>query len=255
MDQKTIPSTRRTGEVRTIGGQVLRLEATPEMFDEVKAFIEAHAVFLSTMQSERVVSKGGCGNYSRYPIEQLKYAGGGYSGNGGFIEALEITDPPDERCGHVLYHAMERPFMLESNLFIEFSSKENLLHAFEQLWNHSDELNTRTPKQTGFLRTIDCGPLTPWFYATGNQELLGDVVIVPDWGNDPIYKVGQQYIVHTEYGQRLKTCMGAFTTNRPNSECRRYVLWHDGTYWNGSGEPPKAVKNKSYPVISSTTYR
>lgn len=255
MDQKTIPSTRRIGEVRTIGGQILRFEATPEMFDEVKAFIEAHAIFLSNMQSERIVGKGGCGFYSRYRIEQLKYAGGGHSGNGGFIEALEITDPPDGRCGFILYQSMERPFVLEANLFVEFSSKESLLLAFEQLWNHSDELSTKAPKHPGFIRTIDCGPLTPWFYATGNQELLGDVVIVPDWGNDPIYKVGQRYIVHTEHGQRLKTCMGAFTSNKPNPEFRRYVLWHDGTYWNGSDEPPKAVKNRDYPIVSSTKHR
>lgn len=255
MDQKTIPSTRQIGEVRTIGGQVLRLEATSDEFDEVKKFIETHAIFLSTARSERIISKGGYGNFSRYTIKQLEYAGGGHLGNGGYIEALEISDPPDDRCGYVLHHLVEKPFTLESNLFIEYSSKEHLLQAFESLWRIGDDLQAKAAKQAGFLRTVHCGPLTPWFYATGNQELLGDVVIVPDWGNDPTYKVGRQYIVKTQHGQRLKICMGARTSSKPNS-VSRYVLWHDGTYWDGSEDPPKkAVNNTRYPIVSSTKHR
>ena len=253
MNQKNIPTVRTYREVRLLNGSLLSIQVDDDKADAVVACLMEHVVFAEIGGGKRVVTKGSYGRYTRYDIVQHHYAGGGHPGNGGFIEALEIRDPPNERCRFVLYAVHQVPFGLEQGFFVEFQSLEDLVSAYKAHWGHNHQrIQSDAPAFPGFLRLVPCGALTPWFYAVGHQELHRDFVIVPEWGNDPMYPPGKQFVVTPKGGcSRTKTCMGArvLTDHHPNGnpeDVRHYVLWDDGTCWNGHGTPPKASKTQPW---------
>lgn len=225
-------------EGRTGGGQQVRFSAREEDVDIVKqamGLVEE----LDIPSTKRVLLKhGGYGAYTRYDVEQHRYAGGGHSGGGGFIEVLEIKNPPDDRHGIVIYESDS----LHGTRFTEFDSLEHAKNAFEGYWSMPDKTRQRFPQKPGFMRSVECGRLTPWFYAIGDEELVGDYAFPEGLQDDPVFRFGRQFLVErqTDKGRKvrnLKTCMGTrfveYERGGWAEEKRRatyrLVYWDDGT--------------------------
>ena len=174
------------------------------------------------------VSHGGYGRYSRYDIEQLHYAGG----HGGYNEVLHIKDVPDGRCGFV-FHSYRSARMGSS--FVEMDSIESLNKLWELHWTHPINMMEKLGEQPGFVRFVDCGPMTPWFYAVGDQCISGDFVIPRIFDEHPIYRVGRKFVVDSfSRPKQVRTCVGAIENVRKDGYggkelTRLRVFFDDGT--------------------------
>jgi hypothetical protein len=79
----------------------------------------------------------------------------------------------------------------------------------------------------------------PWFYAIGDEELIGDYAFPDGLQDDPVYRFGRKFLV---CGYRevpmVKTCMGARfvegeTEYPPHDKVQyRLVYWDDGSVWD-----------------------
>jgi hypothetical protein len=229
------------GEAMTGHNQVVRFKAPSGRREAVEAFFRENIAHIELPEEQPVpkgrTSHGAYGHYSRYEIRQHGYAGGGYPGNGGFIEVLEIKNPPDGRCGVVIYEESSPP---QRCSFSEWESVEQAEAAYEKVWTSREERRQEIYRQSpGFIRTVPCGYLTPWFYAVGEQELSGDYAIVPGWHNDHVYRLGGQYVVYDANGvATVKTCMGSRVFQKKsehyphNPQKVRVIQWEDGSYWS-----------------------
>jgi hypothetical protein len=219
-------------------GQRVEFTCNPDDVDEVKEFLKTKIRDIdSTVVTKRSnVSHGGLGRYTRYDITQHKYAGGG----SGYIEVLEIKHPPDHRCGIVIHEHCG----YSGSVFIEWETLADAEKAFESFWSSRDN---NFAELEGFLRRVSCKGLCPWFYAVGNEELLNDFAISSGLEDDPVYRLGERFVVYSDDndGQpAIKTCMGTryLTKDRQYghrlhlNETKRYrrVHWHDGTIWDES---------------------
>jgi len=81
------------------------------------------------------------------------------------------------------------------------------------------------------VRHVICGPFQPWFYAVGDQHIMGDTV----------FRVGRKFLLTDFYGQKtIKTCLGCSHIFSPykddwrNTDAEKYLLiyWSDGSVWN-----------------------
>jgi len=115
------------------------------------------------------VPKGGYGIDSIYNIVQHKYAGGGNTACGGYIEVLEIKDPPNNRCGIIIHEYLAHI----GHTFTEWQSLEYALSAYDKSWTWKDTCNS-SPSLPGFVRYVFCGQQMPWFYA--DDDIVGDYV-------------------------------------------------------------------------------
>ena len=232
------------GETRTDDGRLVRFTCSPEELETVREYIAIHirSVDIPTTNHSQT-SHGAYGRLSRYSIRQHRYAGG----SGGFIEVLEITDPPDDRCGIVIHDHWGG----QSN-FSEWSSLEQATNNFETVVGNS-ELD-RLKKLPGFIRQVNCSYLTPWFYAVGTQVLFGDFVLPENMQDDPVYRCGQQFVVYDAHHiPTIKTCIGTRFITREESRyvhraySHRLVYWEDGTIWDDSRQstqPPRPLLEK-----------
>jgi hypothetical protein len=196
-----------------------------------------------TTQVTTELEHGWYAGLSRYRLKKLKYAGCA-DGYPGFTEALEIEDPPNGRGRGVLYNYDGRA----GSWFAEFNTPLQAERAYERWWGQCHALpymqEQMLSKLFGFRRFVQLGPLTPWFYALGNEQLYtGGVydrdVVLPDWLCDhPTYRLGSWWLV-TGYGDvpRPVQCLGALHTIEPYKqdgwrEVNRDVVrvyWSDGT--------------------------
>lgn len=240
------------GECQTVLGQLIEFRCHPDEKDMVKAFIQQYVRQIEIpTNKEHNMSHGGYGRYTRFNITQHKYAGGG----SGYIEMLEIHDPPDGRWPFVCleHNGHYRP----GDWFWEFKDLESMLAVWDQWWQRSRcEPLTKTEKMydverelvrpmKNVKRTVECGFLTPWFYAMGDQIICGDFVI-PDEGlfSHPTYTPGRQFVIqHLEDPPMIKTCMccykfkkqvwerggGGYYDNRETTKEVYCVVWKDGT--------------------------
>ncbi len=100
--------------------------------------------------------------------------------------------------------------------------------------------------QPGHLRKVVTGNLTPWFYAVGNEELLGDFTVPFILNDHPVYRLVRQFVLVEEHksGERyetIKTCVGCWTIRwmkphygyvSPEEKANQFehiIYWHDGT--------------------------
>jgi len=237
------------GEGRTGIGQLVEFSCRSGGADEVREFLR-NIRTIDVPMTKRVVNvgHGGYGQYTRFKIEQHQYAGGGHPGNGGFIEVLEIKDPPDGRWGIVINE--HRSGYEESSAFTEWDTLKSANAAWEKNWSARDTA-TSLPKCRGFKRRIECGLLRPWFYAIGDEQLLGDYAFPEGLQDDEVFRLGKKFVVYSHEGvPTIKTCMGTRYTKRksdyhPYEEQRfRIVCWDDGTMWNESngGAHPRLVE-------------
>jgi hypothetical protein len=234
------------GEGRTGIGQMVEFTCLSDVKEQVVEFLRTNICRIDIPTTGRVnVAHGGYGQYTRYDIKQHKYAGGG----SGFIEALEIKNPPDSRWGIVIN---ERVFggNPSRSVFSEWETLENACDAFEGNWS-SRHTAENFPKLSGFKRLVVCGLLTPWFYAVGDEQLVGDYAFPEGLQDDSVYRFGRQFVVFDGDGiPVVKTCMGTrFIRQKrdyhPYDEYQyRLVYWDDGSVWdeNRNGCSPRPLE-------------
>lgn len=219
--------------------KVYSLRCDSDEVENVKAAFKCSSgINLKQTKKTKCVPHGGYARCSRFDIEQHAYAGGGHPGCGGYTELLEVKDALEGKCKIVIYwHYADYNSSVAG--FTEWYSLDNAKKAFENhfpLSGSRDEIE----KKKGFLRIVDCNHLTPWFFAVGDQHIIGDYVFPEYLQDDPVYKIGEKFIV-TEDDEKtfVKTCLGSIL----NHSSERIVIWDDGSTWSKSG------KRSSFPIL------
>jgi hypothetical protein len=227
MSELQVFSSYVLAEGKTGIGDVVSYTCRPEEKELVREFLEKHVRTVSYVETQRIISHGGCGCATRFDVVQHRYAGGGP----GFIEVLEIKDPPDNREMFVVYDYNCQ----KGSSFTEWSTLEYALSA----WDHILQIrmmNTELKDLPGFIRFVKCDALTPWFYAGGTALIVGDYVFPDGLQDDPVFTFGRRFLVHDYEGiPSVKKCMGTRVVKE--RQClktidHRTVYWSDGTTWN-----------------------
>jgi hypothetical protein len=233
MEESNRFSSYTHGEGRTGKGQLVEFTCHPDDAEKVRKFLSDNVRTIDIPVTSRVsVSHGGYGQYTRYDIKQHDYAGGGPGEGGGwcYIEVLEIKNPPDSRWGIVVNECES----YRGSVFTEWDTVENACAVFAKHWGSSRKTAEEDfPKLPGFKRRVVCGALTPWFYAIGDEQLIGDYAFPEGLQDDPVYRFGRQFVVFDSNDIPLaKTCMG--TRFIKDQSPYRLVYWDDGSVWNES---------------------
>lgn len=248
MEQPDRFSSYRYGEGRTGIGQMVEFTCPPEFVDQVKKVLRTIRTIDIPTTGRVNIAHGGYGQYTRYDVVQHDYAGGGPGDGGGwgYIEVLEIKNPPDGRWGIVINEHTSH----KGGMFTEWETLDHAHAAFKKFWC-SDSTEEKFPKLTGFKRRVTCGELTPWFYAIGDEQLIGDYAFPEGLQDDVVYRFGRQFVVFDYEGvPAVKTCMGTRFVKRgdyyPYGEQQyRLVYWDDGSVWdesNDRGGSPRPVE-------------
>jgi hypothetical protein len=203
--------------------RVVKVSCLPESVDKVKeALLDIKTIDFPVSRST-IMEHGGYGRITRFKTKQHKYAGGGYGSCGGYVEVLEIEDPPDGRCGIIINeYDGQKGFR-----FHKFRCLEDALAA----WKISLYRFDNAP---GYIETVVCGELDPWFYAVANQALY-DEFAFPNWVcDDPIYRPGKWFIVNDDVMEvdEPKLCMGMHRIGKEKDYIS--VWWSDGTTSRGN---------------------
>lgn len=232
---KDYPSYTRS-EGQTGLGTIVSFSCATEDVESVKTFLQEHVRDIEVpiiREATDHVEHGGHGRYSRYQIKQHKYAGGGNEAGGGYIEVLEIANPPDSRHPVVIHEYNTS----SGSCFSEWVDLPAALKVYEDNWC-SSRWHATIESLHGFKRLVNCGRLTPWFYAVGDEVLHGDYALVSGLEDDPVFRLGRQFVVPTENGiLKVKTCMGSrlivehreYDSMSPGTDVWRYVYFDDGT--------------------------
>lgn len=265
----------RYGEGSTLEGQVVQFTAPVDGFELARDSLLLFRDLRLPVSAKVNVEHGGYGRYSRYNIEQLEYAGGQNEAGGGYYELLNIRDAPDGRHPIVTHGLMSSGEWM-SQFFAEWESVEAAMAHWKSeghrriLTSRDFEENDEMP--AGLLRTVETGYLSPWFYATGDAELVGDYVFPERLANDPTFTFGRQFLVpeRTKKGSSiqkvLKTCMGCaieqFSVNERHAyygfhssadkKSYRVVQWHDGT--TTSLKPDVTAEMMPVPLAETDTW-
>jgi hypothetical protein len=223
------------GEAQTAGGQLIHFSCRSEDLEEIKKVFQDKLRNVSFPETHRVMLEHGMyGRYTRYEIIQHKYAGWNHeSGAGGYIEVLEVKNPTDGRGSIVIYDYRDDL----GAVFTEWETLESAIEGERRFWGQSDRTQESWEK-LGCKRFVRCGELDPWFYAVGNQELVGDYVFPEYLQDDPVYTFGRKFIVQgADDFLEVKTCFGArfisgeresFSGHR-SPWAQRIVYWSDGS--------------------------
>ena len=132
----------------------------------------------------------GCGQFTRYHAVQHRYMGGEY----GYIEVLEIKNPPEGRECFITYQYHERPWRVEesgwtnredwgktgvtvSQVFAEWASLAAARKGLDRYMTWGIRSRTDPAPLPGFIRRVVCGSKSPWFYAKGDEQVEGDFVL------------------------------------------------------------------------------
>lgn len=245
-------------EVKIGGGRLVEFQVRPEDKDKVKDFAKyIKNIELPVTKEIKNIQHGGFGRYTRFDIEQKKYAGGG----SGFIEILKINNPPENRNGNIIHE-----YESGGSKFWEFETIDDAEEGWKHSWGLSypeDILN----KSKGFIRMVKCDWFSPWFYAVANQALYNDFAFPNTVGNDhPIYRPFNKFVIRNYdplnkkcdedgYIDEIKTCI-AYTCrkvkshNSYNAYIEHTIYWDDGTLWSGSSlkDAPKLADKSVYKV-------
>ncbi|MBP9727974.1 MAG: hypothetical protein KBD27_01205 [Candidatus Moranbacteria bacterium] len=232
------------GEVQTAGGQTVHFTCGIDDRAKVAGFLAEHVrdVYVPTTGTVDVLH-GGYGCYTRYDVTQHKYAGyDGEEGGGGYIEVLEVKNPPNERNGFVI---LDYRFH-EGTVFSEWDSLADALTAYEQFWKKTGR-GHRAWQELGCKRFVSCGALAPWFYAVGDQKLVGDYAFPEGLQDDPVYTTGRKFVVcpSSDDMPSIKTCLGtrflsvdspSYPSRQQTRWYKRMVHWDDGSVTMLEGE-------------------
>ena len=202
----------------------------------VRQLFARHIVDVDITQAYQTNVEHGCyGRYTRYKIEKHDYAASMVN----FVELIEIKDPP-EGYNPIVIHSHATG---EGDFFMEWENLESAKKAFQ---NRMGLRIQSLEKQPGHIRTIRLGALTPWFYAVGDQDLVGDYVLPIGVQDDSEFKLGQQYVVFENNLPRTAVCLGtrfiakhyqeyrsSWSYRRPETvETFRLVHFSDGYIWD-----------------------
>lgn len=247
------------GEGRTGGGQAVEFTCLSNQADTVRAFLLENVRSIDRPTTGRVnIGHGEYGSYTRYEVTQYDYAGGGpgEGGGGGYIEVLEIKNPPDERWGIVINEYRS----YSGGVFTEWDTLENARAAWKKYWG-SHDTSDKFSKLPGFKRRVLCGALSPWFYAIGDELIVGDYTFPDGLQDDAVYRFGRKFVVFdSECVPALKTCMGTrFTKQRseyhPHKEYQsRLVYWDDGSCWDENsshGASPRPAEDGELWIVEA----
>ena len=239
MAEKRESRSFRYGEGKTGSGQAVCFSYPSDTpIDGIRSFLEENIHQIDIPTTGRVnIGHGGYGQYTRYDVVQHKYAGGGHGASGGYIEVLEIKNPPENRWGIVINEYR----MGEGSMFTEWKTIKKANAAFEKRWSNGCSAE-KFSKLAGFKRRVECGPLTPWFYAIGDELLVGDYAFPDGLQDDAVFRVGKKFVVFDDNGSlAVKTCMGTRFVKRRSESGReggdhhyRMVSWDDGSVWDES---------------------
>jgi hypothetical protein len=254
------------GEGRTGAGQPLRFSCSPDDVAEVKGLLQKIRT-IEFPETHKMVSHGGLGSYSRYDIKQYLYGGGNDEGCGGYGEVLVINNPPDGYHPIVWHEYMYPDY---GHHFTEWDTLEHAKAAKKS--RHSMRYDCEeVAKLPGFIRMVMCGPLTPWFYAIADEELVGDYALPEGLSDDPVYRLGQKFVVKDMFGNlSIKTCMGtryfeqeAQSATWQSFEVKggphRIVYWNDGSCWRDENmiltrnEPPRPLAQEELWITDALT--
>jgi hypothetical protein len=215
------------GESRTSRGELVRFGAAKQDVPLVTEAIERLVDIDLPDTHQYSIGHGSFGAYSRYRLEQLKYAGGG----SGYIEVLHVNDAPDGRCPNVVYLYS----MYGGCWFWEFPNRTTAVAAWKACWGHGNRIFGAMSQQKGLVRAVFCDTLRPWFYAVGNQVICGDLVFPAYQQDHPYFVPGGYYLVDSEEPgeQKVKRCIGS-RIQYDGYGGRQYVkqavvFWDDGT--------------------------
>jgi hypothetical protein len=236
------------GEVQTAGGQTVGFTCGVGDREKVATFLAEHVRDIDVPTTGQVnVPHGGYGRYTRYDVTQHKYAGyDGEDGGGGYIEVLEVKNPPNERNGFIILDYRSH----EGTVFSEWGSLAEVLAGYEQFWKASSRKSS-VWKDLGCKRFVSCGALVPWFYAVGNQILIGDYAFPEGLQDDPVYVTGRRFVVcpSSDAAPSIKTCLGTrllsvsaegYPSRQRTTWYHRMVHWDDGsvTMFEGANDAP-----------------
>jgi len=183
------------GNVVYYGGKVkpIRVNQHIKRVTQMEAAVETKNV--------KCIGHGGYGAFTRYNVTQHGYAASQCS----FIECLAIEDPPEGYAKFIVY--------LYSNYggscFAEWETLEDAKYACKNFWP-AETVEQSFPKLKGFKRFVSCGMLTPWFYAVGNQKLIGDYALPEKLQDDPYYTLGRKFVFCEGGLPIIKTCIGTY---------------------------------------------
>ena len=256
-------------EVRTHTGQLVRIDCHPDDVDVMRAVFEnvrrvknprTGSTYRDISASQKKHHHIYENWHTRFSMTQHAYAGGGHGGMGGYIEVLEIEGPPDDRHPIVLYWC-EQEGPRDSAAFVEFDTVGNAKAAHKANWGKGHtELTGKMAQRKGFKRHVECGGLTPWFLAQGEESLLGDYTMPYGMEDDPVFRLGVQVLVFDDNGSSsVKTCMGcrfieeshdhSYGHRRGVPDRYRMIYFSDGSIWNesrslGSTPDPRVLRDE-----------
>ncbi|MCC7522284.1 hypothetical protein IT407_00565 [Candidatus Uhrbacteria bacterium] len=244
-------STYTHSEGRTALGTAVEFTCRPEDKEAVSKFLETKVRSIGLPLTRTLVSHGSYGQPSRYNIKQHKYGAGQSEDSDAYryVEVLEIMQPPDERWPIVINDRSNN-----GGFFSEWETLEQARKAYDKVWKCHEERSyfgpikdrwERIRSLPGFKRIVECGAMEPWFYAVGEEVLVGDYAFPHGLQDDPVFRFGAKFAVRTRTeGWRIKTCMGARYFEKESDyhpykkERKRFVYWDDGTRWEeGDGSP------------------
>lgn len=222
-----------TGETRTAKGQLVRFTCRPDDRATVADFLATSVQEIEIPTTRRVDAPERYVSYTRYDIQRHKYAGWDHEDSrGGCIEVLEVRDAPNERNGFIVYDSRSP----EGGVFTEWASIPAALEGLKNFWKHELRSSQTVWQDLGCQRFVPCGALTPWFYAVGNQELIGDYAFPEGLQDDPAYVFGRKFVVCLSEGDapRVKTCLGTRFLSGDYGDSPHYRKpWHERVvYWN-----------------------
>jgi hypothetical protein len=169
---------------------------------------------------------------------------------------LEIKNPPEGLSGFVIHQYSS----YLGSAFTEWETLKDALKAFENFWP-PETIEKRFPHKKGFKRYVSCEELTPWFYAVGNQQLIGDYALPEKLQDDPFYRLGRKFVFLKDGVPIIKTCIGAHLVCKKieyPGEIRKYrerlIFFDDGTSCevHQSGNAPRPLDDREAWIIEAT---
>jgi len=231
----------------TADGQNVMVECPYDKQEEVRRFFAENIFSVRTPVSHKANVEHGCfEKYSRYDLVKHDYGASMAS----YIELLEIKDAPDGRASVVInYHGPNF-----DSFFCEWENLELAKQAFKNFWGSADSNKENAEKLPGFKRFVPCPLLTPWFYAVGDEELIGDYAMPHRIEDDPVFRLGRPFLVfHKEYNKEetssVKFCLGARHYAKENSDyyghkeekLRTLAVFDDGSTWENGNDQRQPI--------------